>query len=353
MSASSVFSSPAMGRPFIFSPPSSLHSSAGKAAEILAQIGAIPRLAAVVPASRLDVCPPPEMVSSGIPQLDSLTGGLARGCLTEICGTASSGRTSVLLFALARATQRGEICALVDASDAFDPASAAAAGMEMSRLLWVRCGEKYPSHKPPPAALTGGKKTGSSYQGSYQGMPSGIPRSLREGHDFSRAVSHEQLSRWRNPETKHWESQLGQMLKVTDLLLQSNGFGMIALDLGDVPEQSARRIPLASWFRFRRAVERTPTVLLVLEQQPIAGSCSSILVKLSGTRSGASAEKLSAISSQPSGNRAPQAELPHSELPHSELLDQFEITAELLRSRSERKPVQSTASFKSRAIWAG
>ncbi len=365
MSASSVFSSPAMGRPFIFSPPSSLHSSAGKAAEILAQIGAIPRLAAVVPASRLDVCPPPEMVSSGIPQLDSLTGGLARGCLTEICGTASSGRTSVLLFALARATQRGEICALVDASDAFDPASAAAAGMEMSRLLWVRCGEKYPSHKPPPAALTGGKKTGSSYQGSYQGMPSGIPRSPREGHDFSRAVSHAQpspalaaedsrglqpgkLSGWRNPEIKHWESQLGQMLKVTDLLLQSNGFGMIALDLGDVPEQSARRIPLASWFRFRRAVERTPTVLLVLEQQPIAGSCSSILVKLSGTRSRASAEKLSAISSQPSGNRAPQAELPHSEL-----LDQFEITAELLRSRSERKPVQSTASFKSRAIWAG
>jgi hypothetical protein len=48
----------------------------------------------------------------------------------------------------------------------------------------------------------------------------------------------------------------------------------------------------------------------------------------------------------------------HSELPHSELLDQFEITAELLRSRLERKlerkPVQSTtASFKSRAAWAG
>ncbi len=93
------------------------------------------KLAAVVPASRLDARVVPEMVSSGIPQLDLLTGGLARGCLTEICGAASSGRTSVLLFALARATQRGEVCALVDASDAFDPASGAAAGMEMSRLL--------------------------------------------------------------------------------------------------------------------------------------------------------------------------------------------------------------------------
>jgi hypothetical protein len=349
MSASPFFSSAAMGRPFIFSPPSSPPRSTAektanakkkKTAEILAAVGAIPKLAAVVPASRLDVRPAPEMVSSGIPQLDSLTGGLARGCLTEICGTASSGRTSVLLFALARATQRGEVCALVDASDAFDPASAAAAGMEMSHLLWVRCGEKYPSRKhPSPARKAGCVKTDTyqsmpssdSYQAipdSYQGMPSGIPQVAEKRFGFSR-----------------WESQLGQMLKVTDLLLQSNGFGMIVLDLGDVPVPSARRIPLASWFRFRRAIEHTPTALLVLEQQPIAGSCSSVLVKVSGARS------------QVSGNPLMHSELPHSKLPHSELLDQFEITAELLRSRlernSERKPVQSTASFKSRAAWAG
>jgi len=166
-------------------------------------------------------------------------------------------------------------------------------------------------------------------------MPSGIPQIAEKRIGFSR-----------------WESQLGQMLKVTDLLLQSNGFGMIALDLGDVPMPSARRIPLASWFRFRRAIEHTPTALLVLEQQPIAGSCSSVLVKVSGARSQVAGKGLSAVSSQLSENRAS-----HLELPHSELLDQFEITAELLRSRLERKlerkPVQSTASFKSRAAWAG
>jgi recombination protein RecA len=365
MSASPIFSSAAMGRSFIFSPRSSPRSNADaiaektakKTTEILAHVGAISKLAAVVPASRLDVRPAPEMVSSGIPQLDLLTGGLARGCLTEICGTASSGRTSVLLLALARATQRGEVCALVDASDAFDPASAAAAGMEMSRLLWVRCGEKYPSRKHHHAAArrAGCAKTDTyqsmpssdSYQGmpdsyqslsssdSYQGMPSGIPQVAEKRSGFSR-----------------WESQLGQMLKVTDLLLQSNGFGMIALDLGDVPVPSARRIPLASWFRFRRAIEHTPTALLVLEQQPIAGSCSSVLVKVSGARSQVAGKGLSAVSSQLSENRAS-----HLKLPHSELLDQFEITAELLRSRlernSERKPVQSTASFKSRAAWTG
>ena len=332
MSASPVFSSAARSRPFIFSPPPSPRSTtemlaqmtaeittkitakkitAKKTAEILAHVAAIPKLAAVVPASRLEVRPAPEMVSSGIPQLDLLTGGLARGCLTEICGTASSGRTSVLLFALAHATQRGEVCALVDASDAFDPASAVAAGMVMSRLLWVRCGEA--------RVVTGLRLVRAGRSPATTQSPAGFSR---------------------------WEARLGQLLKVTDLLLQSNGFGMIALDLGDIPVPSVRRIPLASWFRFRRAIEHTPTALLVLEQQPIAGSCSSVLVKVSG-------KKLSAVSSQLSGNPSMRSELPHSELSHSELLDQFEITAELLRSRLERKPVQSTASFNSRAAWAG
>jgi hypothetical protein len=352
MSASPLFSAAATSRPFIFSPPSSPRSTAERAAvksakntaEILAQVGAISKLPAVVPASRLEAGAEPEIVSSGIPELDLLTGGFARGCLTEICGAASSGRTSVLLFALACATQRGEVCALVDASDAFDPASAAAAGMEMNRLLWVRCGEKLPPCKDKTkskdralARPTGCGKTGDLYRRLpssdwYQGMPSGIAQTAPNGFGFSR-----------------WESQLGQMLKVTDLLLQSNGFGMIALDLGDIPAPSARRIPLASWFRFRRAVEHTPTTLLVLEQQPIAGSCSSLLLKVSAV---SLQKKLSALSSQLSGNSSM-----HMELPHSELLDQFEITAELLRSRLEKKlekkPVQSTASFNSRAAWAG
>jgi hypothetical protein len=374
MSASPVFTSAAMGRPFIFPLPSSPGRSENanaaetkrKTAEILSRVGAISKLPAVVPASRLDVCPLPEMVSSGIPQLNSLTGGLPRGCLTEICGTASSGRTSVLLSALARATQRGEVCALVDASDAFDPASAVAAGMEMSRLLWVRCGILQSAEK---RTERGAEKLSSvsvhrfsdarNYLKSDAPFRAELPRgafaanslAVEGGQLQQRGKVSERTSRWKNSKARCWEPQLAQMLKVTDLLLQSNGFGMIALDLGDIPMQSARRIPLASWFRFRRAVEHTPTALLVLEQQPIAGSCSSVLVKVSGRRSPVGGKKLSASRVQLAENRQ------HCELPHSELLDQFEITAELLRSRLEekleRKPVQSTASFKSRAAWLG
>ena len=83
--------------------------------------------------------PDPERVPSGVPEIDAATGGIPRGCLTEIFGPASSGRTSLMLSVLAEATARDETCALVDAEDAFDPASAAAAGVRLSRLVWVRC----------------------------------------------------------------------------------------------------------------------------------------------------------------------------------------------------------------------
>ena len=125
----------APGRPVVF-------SRREKPTLVFERLSTLPKLAGVTPASRLEVRPTPEMVSSGIGEIDALTGGLPRGCLTEICGPASSGRTSVLLAALAAATRRQEVCALVDASDAFDPLSGAAAGVDFEKLLWVRCGTK-------------------------------------------------------------------------------------------------------------------------------------------------------------------------------------------------------------------
>jgi RecA/RadA recombinase len=77
--------------------------------------------------------------STGVPVLDSrLGGGLPRGHLSEIVGPRSSGRTSLLLQVIASATARGELVALVDALDMLDPASAAASGIALDRLLWIR-----------------------------------------------------------------------------------------------------------------------------------------------------------------------------------------------------------------------
>ena len=267
----------------------------------------------------------PLTVSTGLAALDALTGGLPRGALSEITGPASSGRTGVMLAALAQATGRREVCALVDASDSFDPASAAAAGVDLERLLWVRCSERssLSPHKdhPPRAAL----------------------------------------------------GRLEQMLKVTDLLLQGGGFGMVVLDLGDIPIDSARRVPLTSWFRFRRAVEPTATVLLLLEQEPCAKTCASLVVRLE--RQAVCARDAVAAPARigpegwqivsHSGSGIPE----NNVVSHAALLRGMQLRAEVVRSSNrparhggafdggpsawtQRKPAQpANANFELRAAW--
>src|SRR5215510_9916255 len=83
-----------------------------------------------------------ELQPSGVAELDAaLGGGFPRGSLVELCGAASSGRTSLAFSLLAQATERQEACAFVDVSDSLDPLSLAAAGVDLARLLWIRCGE--------------------------------------------------------------------------------------------------------------------------------------------------------------------------------------------------------------------
>lgn len=79
-------------------------------------------------------------LTTHINELNAVLEGFPRGSITEISGPASSGRTTLLETALAAATSRGEFCAFIDAADSFDPHSAAAAGVDLTRLLWVRCG---------------------------------------------------------------------------------------------------------------------------------------------------------------------------------------------------------------------
>lgn len=68
-----------------------------------------------------------------------LPNGLGRGRIAEASGRRSSGCTSVALHVLAQATGRGEICAVIDLYDSFHPGSAQAAGVELDRIVWVRC----------------------------------------------------------------------------------------------------------------------------------------------------------------------------------------------------------------------
>lgn len=262
----------------------------------------------VMRASLLGERPAPPTVFTGIAELDALSGGLPRGALSELCGPASSGRTSVLLALMAETTRRGEVCALVDTSDCFDPSSAEAAGVELRRILWVRCSKN--------------KSTVDV-------------RRLRAKAQNDAAVD-------RRPSAL---GRLEQALKATDLLLQGGGFGLVVVDLGDVPPEMAQRVPLTSWFRFRRVVENTPTVLLVLEQEPHARSCASVVIRLSAVgRRLSGGDQLSAIS-------GPEEQRPA----HAQILHGLEIRAELIRDRNQqKKPARSVrTAWENRAAWAG
>jgi RecA DNA recombination protein len=159
--------------------------------------------------------PPAEVISTGISEIDSLSGGLPRGAITEIYGPASSGRTSLVLSTLAFATTHEEVCALVDTNDVLDLTSAAQAGIDFEQLLWIRCA-----------------------------------------------------------------GNLEHAFKATDLLLQAGGFGLVALDIGDVPAKHARRIISSWWYRFRRVVEDTPTILVLIAQGPCVHSCASLILEM-------------------------------------------------------------------------
>jgi hypothetical protein len=149
------------------------------------------------------------------------------------------------------------------------------------------------------------------------------------------------LEEW---ERRHMEDPVEQALRATDLLLQSNGFGMVALDLAGTPLKMARRIPLTTWFRFRRVVENTPTVLLAIGEQSCAQSCASLSVQLRTVLS----SRFSVLSEQRSGNHQDSC---GSRPSHAELLSGMEIQAEVLHGRIERKPAQSASTFASKTAW--
>jgi recombination protein RecA len=365
MSSAVVSTSAALGRHFIFDGetepgmssaaqgqrPQALSVASVLQSKINSQKSTIP----LVAASRLEIRPAPETASSGISELDAMTGGLPRGCLTEVCGAASSGRMTILLAALAAANARGEFCAVVDAGDALDPHSASAAGVHLEQLLWVRCGDGPGNSASPPGHRgTEGKnsrkiRTHSQAPRSHRDDVAILDDvvilseakdllQVRKASDAGGSLEHSSALRSKNQFQAgafQSEQRLDRALRATDLLLDSGGFGLIVLDLADVPAQAARRIPLTTWFRFRRAVEHTPTILLAVERQAIAGSCSSLVLQL-----GSSAKS----NCEGGGNS------------HTNLLTHLEITAEIVRSQrcsgGERKPA-SSAAFATKTAWTG
>jgi hypothetical protein len=170
-----------------------------------------------------------------------LRGGLPRGQMSELHGPVSSGRTSLAWAALAAATARGEWVALIDTFDRFDPEQAAKAGVELSRLLWVR-----------GQALS---KTSGALD------PAWIPG--------ERSVQ--------GPGTL-LERTLDRAIKAFNLIAQSGVCTMVVLDLIDTPASALARIPRSTWLRLQRIVEGTEIALLLLATGPVARGAGGLSI---------------------------------------------------------------------------
>jgi len=170
----------------------------------------------------------PELVSTSIAEVDALLyGGLSLGGLTEIAGPVCSGKTTLVSSLLAGVTQQGAACAYVDVTDTFDPLSAAGIGIDLGRLLWVRTGRTEQSRR------------------------------------------------------EVW-AHLDKALRATDLLLSAGGFRIIVLDMGDVRPEQVRRVPLASWYRYRLQAEKAQALFLLLTKTTCANSCASVVLHCAG-----------------------------------------------------------------------
>jgi len=172
----------------------------------------------------LPIAPPAErLVTTGVSSLDAaLGGGVPRGQISELVGAVSSGRTAVLHRLLAQATGQGELAAVVDVGDAFDPATAAAQGVRLDHLLWVR-GEA--------------------------------------------------------------ESAVSRAIKALNLVVSAGGFGLVVFDAGGVPARALRQLPFTTWLRVQRVLEGSDTACVLLADAPLARSTGGASVRLGTQRS--------------------------------------------------------------------
>ena len=188
---------------------------------------------------------PSLLLPMDVPLVDAcLRGGLPRGQLSELSGPCSSGRMTLLLQLMSAATRRGEIVALVDTCDRLDVASAAAAGVDLDRMLWIRGSG---SGTRGPGFRTSNDR--SSDPGSW------IPDPDR---DTDRA------------------------LKALNLVLQAGGFSLVAIDLADVPPVRLKQIPFTTCPRVQRVIEGSDTACLLLTPEPLARSAGGLTLSLAG-----------------------------------------------------------------------
>src|ERR1043166_1630963 len=174
-----------------------------------------------------------EYASTGHAELDArLSGGIPRGQVSELVGPRSSGRTALMLRMLAAATARGELVALVDALDMLDVESAAAAGIDPGRPLWIR----------------------------------------------GRVVANPGMCRDLN------HRAMVQSVRALTLVLQAGNFGVIVFDVGEAPPDALRRLPFTTWLRLQRMVDTSSTACLLVGSERMSRSPRGLSLQAAALR---------------------------------------------------------------------
>jgi len=200
----------------------------------------------------------------------------------------------MLLQMMAAATARGELVALVDALDMLDVSSAAAAGVDLNRLLWIR------------------------------------------GH----VVSNPGLCRDMN------QRAMEQAVRALTLVLQAGNLGLVVLDVGEAPAEALRRLPFTTWLRLQKMVEGRQTMCVIVGNEPMARSSAGLTVVVS-----CFSQKTDVVSGFPpppkaaarlaeGGSRTVKTAGKFSD----RLFEGFDLTARVVRART-RQYEDSVASF--------
>jgi RecA/RadA recombinase len=247
------------------------------------------------------------VIQTGIKALDDLLrGGLPVGAVSEVVGPECSGRTSLVLSFLARITEASKVCAWIDVSNTFDPISAASVGVDLKKLLWVRCGVQHTTtsqaghrFRLPEQYFTPSRIKRGLHGGGFGPHPRTEVRGLSDAIGDMFAPHCAEPQHRPRPQKERAEQSLTpitqsvrstkrarqydaieQGIRSADLLLQTGGFSAIVLDMGGIAPEYVARIALSTWHRYRLAAERTQSSILLLTQYPCTKSSSEVQLKL-------------------------------------------------------------------------
>ncbi len=315
-----------------------------------------------------------EVMATGVAAVDEvLEGGLPVGAVTEMIGAECSGRTALALSFVAGVTRAERVCAWVDVSDALSPESAAAAGVDLRRMLWVRCGvvagpkvgagvrgdfklaEKYFAAPVVTKGLHGGGH-GPHPRMEVRGLSEGVGallreearvgarcaepvRRVRERGERVEAVGWPAKTEVRGGGVSVW-GRMEQAMRVTDLLLQAGGFSAIVLDMGSLAPEQVSRIPLATWFRYAAAAERSRSSVVLLTQHGCSKSSAGLVLRMRAGEASGEATVLGGLRCSVEVSR--QMGLDAAQKESAKVVE--------LRKRPQRV---SGAAWESRAVWAG